>query len=120
MKKLICILLLFSSIAQADCDWAKGITPGPNNTYIYSLDCHIAVGQLVKSNKDLTAAIQLKDLAIANSDARVALWEKTSDDELDKLNKLESDQKMSQWLYFGLGVATTFLAGYTAAKLAGR
>jgi hypothetical protein len=117
INKLIALILLFSLNAQAACDWSKGITPGPNNTFIYTQECHQAVGQLVQANKDLTAAIQLKDLAIQNSDARVALWQKSSNDEFDRLQKIESDQKHNDWLYFGLGIATTFVAAYAASRV---
>lgn len=117
MKKLIALILLFSLNAQAACDWKTGITPGPNNTFVYSQQCHEAVGQLVQANKDLTQAIALKDLALTNSDARVALWQKSSNDEFDRLNKMENDQKRSDWIMFGLGVATTFAAAYAASQL---
>jgi len=119
MKKLIALILLFSLNAQANCDWSKGITPGPNKTFIYSEECHQEVGKLVQANKDLQKAIQLKDLAIQQSDTRVALWEKTADNEQDRLIKMDSEEKHNEILYFALGVATTFLAGYAAAKLAG-
>jgi len=129
MKKLICVilsLLMFSNICFADCDWAQ-IKKLPDGGYEYSPALNLCVGQLVQTNavqtqqlQDLGKAIQLKDLALTNSDARVALWQKSSDDELSRLNTIQSDEKHSDWLFFGLGVATTFLAGYTAAKLAGR
>lgn len=127
MKKLFSIILLLClsiNTALADCDWATGITPGPNNTFVYSEPCHLAVGQLVQDAKvkdqqisDLTKAIQLKDLAITNSDARVALWQTTSDNELNRLNTIQNDNKRNEYLAFGLGVGLTFLAAYSAAKL---
>jgi hypothetical protein len=120
MKKFIALILLFSLNANAACDWSTGITSGPNKTFIYTEECHQAVGALIQSNKDLTAAIQLKDLAINMSDQRVALWEKTADDEQQRLSTMENEQKHSDWLYFGLGVATTFLAAYGAAQLVHR
>ncbi len=129
MKKLICslLLLVMSTNVLADCDFSKGITTGPNNTHIFTEECYLKVGQLVQDAKikdqqiaDYSKAIQLKDLALTNADARTALWTKTAEDEQDRMNKLDSEQKHSDWLYFGLGVATTFLAGYAAAKLAGR
>jgi len=126
MRNLICwiaLIIMFPTIAWADCDWNTGITPGPNHTFIYSDACHLAVGALVQDAKvkdqqilDLTKAIQLKDLALTNSDSRVALWQKSSDDELSRLNTIQNDQKHSDWMYFGLGVLTTFAAGYVAAQ----
>jgi hypothetical protein len=117
MKKLLIIVLLFGLNANAACDWSTGITPGPNKTFIYTEECHQAVGALVQSNKDLTAAIKLKDLAIDMSDKRVALWQTTADSEQQRLSTIESDQKKSDWTMFALGVATTFLATYGAAQI---
>jgi hypothetical protein len=129
MKKLIAFILLFVSSfnALADCDWNTGITPGPNHTFIYSEACHLAVGQLVSDSKtkdqqiaDLTQAISLDKLALKESDARTQLWITTSNNELDRLNKISNDEKHNEVLFFALGVATTFLAAYGAAKLVGK
>ncbi len=120
MKKLIATLLLFSATAHASCDWKTGITPGPNKTFIYSEECHQEVGKIVQANRDLTSAIQLKDLAIKDSDARVALWQKSADDSLSRLSTIQSDQKRSDWLYFALGSLTVIGAGLVVAKISGR
>lgn len=118
MKKIISLLLLFTLNVHAEtCDWKLGITPGPNKTFIYSEACHQAVGALIQSNKDLTQAIDLKNLALTNADARTALWQKSADDEMDRLNKIGSDQKRNEWLFFGLGVLTVFGAGYVASRV---
>lgn len=129
MKKLIISLMLFiftTNIALAGCDWNTGITPGPNHTFIYSDACHLAVGKLVQDNKaqlaqiaDLTKAISLKDLAISNADARIALWQGTAEKEQDRLNTLSSEQGHDHLLYFGLGVLTVIGSGFLAARLIG-
>ncbi len=131
MKKLISFVLVLSlvaNIATADtnCDWST-IKKLPDGGYEYSPQLNLCVGALVQSNQvqlaqidDLTKALSLKDLALQNSDARVALWQKSSNDELDRLNKLDSTAKTNEWVFFSLGVATTFLAGYMAAKLVNR
>lgn len=128
MKKLIvCMLLFITSVnAFANCDWST-IKKLPNGDFDYSPTLHICVGKLVQDAavkdqqiSDLNQAITLKDLALKESDSRTQLWMTTSTNELDRLNKISSDEKSSQWLWFGLGVATTFLAGYGAAKLVGR
>lgn len=127
MKKLITVLLLAittMNAAFADCDWKTGITAGPNKTFIYSEACHLQVGKLVQDNKiqseqiaDLTKAIQLKDLAITNADARIALWQGSAEKEQDRMNTLSSEQRHDDWLYFGLGVLTTFAAAYAAGQV---
>jgi hypothetical protein len=122
MKKLIYSILLISLFPLgcfADCDWKTGITQGPNNTFVYTEACHQEVGKLVKANKDLTSAIQLKDLALTNADARTALWQKSADDEMDRLNKMSADRKMNDWLFFGLGALTVIGSGFMAARLIG-
>ena len=126
MKKLVSSLVLFcllSNAALADCDFSKGVTPGPNNTFVYSQECHETVGKLVRNNKaltlqigDLTQAISLKDLALSKADERTQLWMTTSDQLVDRVNKIDATEKHNEWLYFGLGVLTTFAAGYIAAQ----
>ena len=127
MKKLISLILLactFSNLAMADCDFSKGITPGPNHTYIYTEECHLKVGQLIQDNKaltlqvgDLTKAIQLKDLALTKADERTQLWMNTSDKMEDRLTKIDETYKKNEWIYFGLGVLTTFAAAYAAGQV---
>ena len=126
MKKIISSILLLcfiSNVAYGDCDFGKDIIPGPNHTWIYTDECHLQVGKMRNNNKaltlqvgDLTNAIQLKDLALTKSDARTTLWMNTSDQLTDRLNKIQEVEKHNEWLYFGLGVLTTFAAGYIAAQ----
>jgi hypothetical protein len=127
MKKifLILFLILFAeNSCFANCDWKTGITPGPNHTFIYTESCHLAVGQLVsdsavkdKQISDLTTALDLKNAALVIADQRTALWEKTSDDQLMRLNTMQADQHHDNTLAFALGVATTFLAAYAAGQI---
>lgn len=127
MKKIITNLFLFLFLCNtclADCDWSKGISPGLNNTYVYTEECHLEVGKLVQDAKikdqqikDLNKAIELKDLAIKLSDDRATLWSHTSTTLENRLQKVDSLEKSNEWLYFGMGVVSTFLASYAAAKL---
>lgn len=127
MKKLITFLLLtviLANAAIADCNVKTDIVPGPNKTYIYSEGCHLMVGQLVQDAKvkdaqiaDLTKAISLKDLAITNADARVALWQTTAEKEQDRMNTLSSEKNHDNWIYFGLGIMATIGAGYAASQV---
>lgn len=125
MKKFIVCSLLFVSSANAfgDCDWST-IKKLPDGGYEYSASLNLCVGNLVQDNKtkdiqiaDLNKAITLKDLALKESDERVALWSKNAGDELDRLNRISQDQRRNDWLYFALGVGTTFFAAYSASKL---
>lgn len=126
MKKLISFLLLVSLVtnsAFADCDWSK-IKKNSDNTYTYTEDLHLCVGRLVQDNKaltlqvgDLTKAIELKDLALTKADERTQLWMTASDQLTDRVTKIDETVKHNEWLYFGLGVLTTFAAGYAAAQL---
>lgn len=127
MKNLICIgiiLCLFSNIVYADnCDWTQ-IKKLQDGGYEYNPQLNLCVGQLVQQNKiqaqqiqDYQKAIELKDLAIKYDDERVALWSKTAGDEQDRLLKMDSIQRHNDILYFALGIATTFVAAYTASRI---
>lgn len=126
MKKFIAAILLLcfaSNVAMASCDWTQ-ITKLPDGGFEYNPTLNLCVANLIQDNKTKTAqiadyekAISLKDLAITNADARTQLWETTAGNENDRLQKVESDKSHSDWMYFGLGVATTFLAAYAAAQL---
>ncbi len=120
MKKISLFILLFflPQTVLSNCDWTQ-IKKNSDNTYTYSEELHLCVGKLVQDDKvkdqqiiDLTAAIQLKDLAIKMSDERVSLWEKTADDEMSRLNTIEKDRKTSDWISFGLGALTVIGAAY--------
>lgn len=121
------ILNLISNLAFADCNWSTGIKTLPDGGFEYSKECHIKVGQLIQDNNtqtqqitDLNKAVSLKDLALTQSDARATLWFNTSSQLEDRLQKVDSLEKHNDWLFFGLGVLTTFAAGYGVAKLIGK
>ena len=129
MKKLItAILILLFTFGNAfadtsNCDWTQ-IKKLPNGDFDYSPALNLCVGQLVSDNKvqvqqiaDYQKAISLIDLAVKYDDERVALWQKSADDELGRLNTMENLQKRSDWIMFGLGVVTTFAAAYTASRI---
>jgi hypothetical protein len=130
MKKIIIVFLLlstFSRVAFSDCDWKTGITPGQNHTFIYSDACHLAVGKLISDSalkdqqiKDLSTAIDLKNLAINFSDQRATLWQKNSLDAQDRLSKIDAEQKHNDFLYFGLGILSAVAVGFATAKLVGK
>jgi hypothetical protein len=131
MKKLISAILavsmFMSATAYAECDFKTGITPTDHGTYEYTKECHVAVGQLrqnylIDEQKiaDLNKALDLKDLAITKANQRADLWMDTSfklEDRVMTIDKMESTNK---WIYFGLGVLTTFAAAYAARQAFGR
>lgn len=127
MKNFICSILILcisqSAFCSPNCDWTQ-IKKNPDNTYTYSATLNLCVGNLVQDDAvktqqvaDLTKAIQLKDLAIQMSDSRVALWQKSSNDELDRVTSIESNQKHNDILYFGLGLLTAIGAAYAAGQV---
>jgi hypothetical protein len=121
------IALVFSSnLCLANCDWKTGITPATNNTFIYSQDCNKEVGLLVEQNKvqtqqiaDYVKAIQLKDLALTASDNRATLWNNTSQNLEDRLQKIDITEKHNEFIFFGLGILSAVAVGYGVAKLTG-
>ncbi len=132
MKKLISYALLFCTLSNAalaadpSCDWSK-IKKNNDNTYTYSQELNLCVGQLVQDDiaKDKIIAdqkqiITLKDLAIKESDARTQLWMDTSFKMEDRLNAVDSVYKKNEWLFFGLGVIVTGAAVYGASKVVHR
>lgn len=117
------LVSMFSNLAMADCDWTQ-IKKLPDGGYEYTPELHLCVGNLVQTNKvqlaqiaDLNSAIQLKDLALVQSDQRIALWSKTVNDEQDRLTKISDDQKHNDFIYFGLGILATIGTGYALARL---
>ena len=122
---ILCFLFPFRVFA--DCDFSKGITAGPNKTFIYTESCHQKVGTVVADDaaktiqvNDLNKAITLKDLALQDSDKSKQAWMKTSATLEDRLQKVDGLEKKNDILYFGLGVLTTFAAALAAAKLVGK
>lgn len=116
---LICFL---SNTTLADCDWSK-IVKNSDNTYTYPEQLHLCVGQLVQDNatkdrqiSDLNQAIQLKDLALTKSDARMQLWMDTSDKLQNRLTTIDELAKKNEWLMFGLGALTVIGAGFIVSK----
>ena len=129
MKKIASLLVLislFSNLAFADnCDFTK-IKRLPDGGFEYSPELNLCVGRLVEDSKvkdqqitDLTKAIQLKDLAIKDSDERANMWLTTSTREQERIVKIDADQKTSNLIYFGLGVALTVLSVWGASKAIG-
>lgn len=135
MKSVFCLVLslvLFCNNVLADtvpssptpsCDWTQ-IKQLPDGGYEYSPALNLCVGNLVQANKiqtqqiqDYTAAIQLKDLAIKDSDSRATLWINTADSAQQKLMSIESDSKKNEFLYFGLGLLTAIGTGFAVSRL---
>ena len=126
MKNNIILTVLFTfvpNIVFGACDWST-IKPMVNGDYEYSTECHILVGKMVQDAKvkdtqvqDLSKAIELKDLALSKADERVMLWRNISQDEQDRLQKMNSMTKTDNFLYFGLGVLSALGAGFMAARL---
>lgn len=126
MKKYITFILIFLNLshALAVCDFANDIKEGPNNTYIYSKDCHIEVGKTVKSASLLGSKIDLmekqldlKDLQISKYEERTQLWMDTSMKMNDKLAAYENRKNQDFWVSFGLGVSVTILSVWAAGQI---
>lgn len=128
MKKFIALLLLvvsFSNVAMADCDFSTGITKQADGNYLYTRECHVKVGQmkldLEAANKqvaDYSKAIDLKNLALTSSNTRADLWMNTSFKLQDRMNAVDELKSKNQLLMFFAGVAVTSLAVWGAGNLA--
>lgn len=123
MRYFILISFLFTNITLA-CDFSKDIKKSTDGTYIYSADCHIQVGNLVKENELhkqklglLEKSIELKDLALTKQEERVQLWMNTTYKLEDRVNTIEQYKSANQWLFFGFGVGVTVLSVWAAGQL---
>jgi hypothetical protein len=127
MNKLIILFVsitLFCNFALADCDFSTGITPGPNDTYIYSKACHLKVGQLVKDNAtqakqivDLTQATTLYRAAIQTDEERIQKWIATSTKLEEQVVDVDKYKKSNEYIAFGLGILSAFAAAELANSL---
>jgi hypothetical protein len=129
MMKLISLILaasMFSNVAFATCDFSTGISKTTQG-YLYTPECHIAVGQLVEDNK--TKDIQLKDLGLTNdslklalqaSDARTQLWMDTTFKLEKNINAMDELKKTNEWVYFGLGALTVIATGFALSSVTSR
>jgi hypothetical protein len=127
MKMIDCLIFIFliPSIALGSCNWGT-IKKNTDKTYTISESLYICVGQLVEDSKiktqqiaDLTKAITLKDLSVQEADKKADLWNQAAIKLENRLQSVDSIEKKSDWLYFGLGMLATGFAAYTASKLAG-
>lgn len=127
MKKLIAALLLvvsFTNVASAACDFSTGITKNDNGSYTYTKECHVAVGEMKRDLDSATVqlgeykkAIELKDLALSKSNANADLWMNTSFKLQDRMNAVDELKSKNQVLAFGLGILVTGLAVWGAGQL---
>lgn len=128
MKKFIAVALLvvsFSNVAFAECDFSTGITKQSDGNYLYSRECHVKVGQMKQDLDAVTLqvseykkAIDLKDLALTSSNTRADLWMNTSFKLQDRMNAVDDLKSKNQLLMFFAGVAVTSLAVWGAGNLA--
>lgn len=122
-SKILALFLILSINAIADCNW-EDIVKNPNDTFTYSKELHICVGQLIQDNKvkaqqisDFTQAITFKDSVIKTDEKRIQDWAETSTKLQDRLQKVDNLQQKNQWLFYGLGVATVLAGGWVASQL---
>lgn len=120
MRYLILFLFSYSSFA---CDWSTIKQQG--NEFIYSSDCHKAVGKLVQLNDKseeeivlLRKSIELKDLALQDSDKRVILWKDESYKQFEILKKAESNKKLENAAWFVAGFASVLLGAWAIQGVA--
>jgi hypothetical protein len=107
------------------CDWSRAIH-NSDGTVTYPADLHVCVGKVVQDDAtktqqvaDLNKAIDLYKVTIQTDEQRIQNWIATSVNLENHVATIDDLQKKNQWLYFGLGVAATVAAAYTANKVAG-
>jgi hypothetical protein len=70
-----------------------------------------------KQVKHLNESIKLKDLALAKSNTRIELWQKSTYKLEDRLIKLNNNNDRTKWIYFTLGVLVMAGAVHGASQL---
>lgn len=125
MKFLILFSFLLTQIEASEfpCKRDSGITKVEGG-YLYTEACHVAVGNLVETNKNkeqqithLKKALELKDLALTKSEERAELWKSAALDLESKYAWNTRLDKYENWLFFGLGIAVTAIAVKGAGEL---
>jgi hypothetical protein len=114
-----------TTLDGTQCDFSK-IVKNADGTYQYSAQLNLCVGKIVQDNQtqttqiaDLHKSIDLYKLTIKTDEERIQAWIATSVNLENHVSTIDSLDKKNQWLYFGLGVAATVAAAYTANKVAG-
>lgn len=126
MNKLISLIMLtalVSNVAMADCDFSK-IVINPDGSRTYSKELHICVGQMKQdldiANSQLAdykKAIDLKDLALVDTQKRSDIWMNTSFQLQDRMNAVDKLKSSNELLYFIGGVIFTGLSVWGAGQL---
>jgi hypothetical protein len=113
---MIVVLLLTMDKTKA-CDWSSIEKQG--DRFVYSKDCHLAVGTMVKNEKIqaervdlLNKSLELKDLALDKADQRINNWRTEAYKQNEKLLDIQRKTKYNDYMVFGLGVVTAILTGY--------
>jgi hypothetical protein len=116
---LLTFLISFQSLA---CDWST--IERQDDKFIYSSKCHLSVGRLVKTEKKreeqvktLNKSLELKDLALSESDKRADLWEKEANKQNELLRKSEKSAKLEKVIWFGAGVASVLFGAWAINKV---
>lgn len=104
------------------CDWTT-IKKTPDG-FLYSTECHLKVGQLVKNEAlykqqvdELNQALSLKDLALTKADERIRIWRDESYKQYEFNHKYQSFSDTQKIIYFSLGIVFTGIAVYVAGQL---
>lgn len=119
----LCILLVSPQAYACDFTLGRGIKK-TGAVYVYSAECHVAVGNLVRDNKslkkevvDLRKTIELKDLALNFEKERADRWMDTAFKVEKEFGKSISFSGFENKLHFVAGVGLTVLAVWGAGQL---
>lgn len=122
MKRLLILLFLIPNLVFATCDWSK--IEQYNNGYLYPAECHLKVGQMIKTVekqdkqiKLLEESLELKDLALTKSQQDSQRWEQLAHKFEDRIQTQHSLTKTFDAIHFGAGLLTGLAAVYLANKV---
>lgn len=123
LKHIILFALMFQALDSfSACNFST--IQKTEQGYLYSKECHIEVGRLVKSEPlykveitSLRKTIELKDLRINKEVARAEMWRKTAIDVEKSYNMRKNMSDIQKYLYMGLGVIVSGGAIYAGSKI---
>lgn len=127
MRKYLSLILvtslLSSNFAYAECDFSKDLKRTEQG-YLYTAECHKEVGKMFTelTQRDdqvekLNKTIELKDLALTQSNGRVEMWRDTTFKLEDRVNTIERMKDKNKVIWFILGIGMTSLAVWGAGQL---
>lgn len=114
MIKIVSLFLLIPFVAMTQCDWSTVRTQ--NGGFLYSNECHVAIGNLVLKYEIAEQQIVEYEALVTAQDKKIQvltesrdMWKKATENAWGKYD-------VAKWIYFGAGVLSTSAIIYVVNK----